>query len=161
MKIYELVHMHGAETLADGRFHYGDCAMLGCFSSAERVAAAIEKYRSIPGFCDYPNGFVVFAHEVEEHAVLVYLANVYIHDAEYEFEYSRNLIRILLNNCTDTIRKHSWNLGVFKNEGDARLAVEVFRQDNSTWWEVDGLIVEWSVDQYTLDEMNCIDGFEY
>ena len=70
MKIYELVHMHGAETLADGRFHYGDCAMLGCFSSAERVAAAIEKYRSIPGFCDYPNGFVVFAHEVEEHAVL-------------------------------------------------------------------------------------------
>lgn len=59
MKIYELVHMHGAETLADGRFHYGDCAMLGCFSSAERVAAAIEKYRSIPGFCDYPNGFVV------------------------------------------------------------------------------------------------------
>lgn len=83
MKIYELVHMHGAETLADGRFHYGDCAMLGCFSSAERVAAAIEKYRSIPGFCDYPNGFVVFAHEVEEHAVLVYLANVYIHDAEY------------------------------------------------------------------------------
>lgn len=65
--------------------------MLGCFSSAERVAAAIEKYRSIPGFCDYPNGFVVFAHEVEEHAVLVYLANVYIHDAEYEFEYSRNL----------------------------------------------------------------------
>lgn len=74
MKIYELVHMHGAETLADGRFHYGDCAMLGCFSSAERVAAAIEKYRSIPGFCDYPNGFVVFAHEVEEHAVLVYLA---------------------------------------------------------------------------------------
>ena len=128
MKIYELVHMHGAETLADGRFHYGDCAMLGCFSSAERVAAAIEKYRSIPGFCDYPNGFVVFAHEVEEHAVLVYLANVYIHDAEYEFEYSRNL-------------------GVFKNEGDARLAVEVFRQDNSTWWEVDGLIVEWSVFQ--------------
>ena len=107
MKIYELVHMHGAETLADGRFHYGDCAMLGCFSSAERVAAAIEKYRSIPGFCDYPNGFVVFAHEVEEHAVLV------------------------------------------------------FRQDNSTRWEVDGLIVEWSVDQYTLDEMNCTDGFEY
>jgi len=50
---------------------------------------------------------------------------------EYEFEYSQNL-------------------GVFKNEGDARLAVEVFRQDNSTWWEVDGLIVEWSVDQYTL-----------
>ena len=142
MKIYELVHMHGAETLADGRFHSGDCAMLGCFSSAERVAAAIEKYRSIPGFCDYPNGFVVFAHEVEEHAVLVYLANVYIHDAEYEFEYSRNL-------------------GVFKNEGDARLAVEVFRQDNSTRWEADGLIVEWSVDQYTLDEMNCADGFEY
>lgn len=142
MKIYELVHMHGAETLADGRFHYGDCAMLGCFSSAERVAAAIEKYRCIPGFCDYPNGFVVFAHEVEEHAVLVYLANVYIHDAEYEFEYSRNL-------------------GVFKNEGDARLAVEVFRQDNSTRWEVDGLIVEWSVGQYTLDEMNCTDGFEY
>ena len=112
-----LLALIGAETLADGRFHYGDCAMLGCFSSAERVAAAIEKYRSIPGFCDYPNGFVVFAHEVEEHAVLVYLANVYIHDAEYEFEYSRNL-------------------GVFKNEGDARLAVEVFRQDNSTWWGV-------------------------
>ena len=141
MKIYELVHMHGAETLADGRFHYGDCAMLGCFSSAERVAAAIEKYRSIPGFCDYPNGFVVFAHEVEEHAVLVYQPM-----------------------STFTMRNMNLNIAgtsvYLKNEGDARLAVEVFRQDNSTWWEVDGLIV-WSVDQYTLDEMNCIDGFEY
>ena len=28
--VYELVHMHGAETLADGRF-LQDCAMLGCF----------------------------------------------------------------------------------------------------------------------------------
>lgn len=143
MKIYELVHMHGAETLADGRFilrGLRDARL--AFRRRSGWQQQSEKYRSIPGFCDYPNGFVVFAHEVEEHAVLVYLANVYIHDAEYEFEYSQNL-------------------GVFKNEGDARLAVEVFRQDNSTWWEVDGLIVEWSVDQYTLDEMNCIDGFEY
>ena len=114
-----------------------------CSAAFRRRSGWQQQSKSIiPGFCDYPNGFVVFAHEVEEHAVLVYLANVYIHDAEYEFEYSQNL-------------------GVFKNEGDARLAVEVFRQDNSTWWEVDGLIVEWSVDQYTLDEMNCIDGFEY
>lgn len=138
MKIYELMHMHRAETLPDGRFHYGDCAMLGCFSSPERAAAAIEKYRGIPGFRDYPNGFVVFAHEVEAHAACIYLADVYIHDAEYGFEYSRNL-------------------GIFQNEGDARFAVEAFRQDNSMQWEADGLIVEQSVDQYTLDEMCCTD----
>ena len=142
MSIYELVHMHKAETLADGRFHYGDWTMLGCFSSVERVAAAIEKYRGIPGFRDYPNGFVVFAHEVEAHAACVYLANVYIHDAEYEFEYSRNL-------------------GVLQNEGDAQRAVAAFRQDNSMQWEADGLIAEWSVDQYILDEMHCTDGFDY
>lgn len=142
MRIYELVHMHKAETLADGRFHYGDCAMLGCFSSVERVAAAIEKYRSISGFRDYPNGFVVFAHEVEAYAARVYLANVYIHDAKYEFEYSRNL-------------------GIFQNEGDAQLAVAAFRQDNSMQWEADGLLVEWSVDQYALDERLCTEGFDY
>ena len=111
-------------------------------ASTTGIARCSAAFRRRSGWQQQSKSIAAFPAFVEEHAVLVYLANVYIHDAEYEFEYSQNL-------------------GVFKNEGDARLAVEVFRQDNSTRWEVDGLIVEWSVDQYTLDEMNCIDGFEY
>ena len=48
------------------------------------MAATIENIAAF-GFVIIPTD-LSFLHEVEEHAVLVYLANVYIHDAEYEFE---------------------------------------------------------------------------
>lgn len=55
------------------------------------VASSIERYRHIAGFRDYPNGFTVFEHEIEGDAMTVYVASYFIHDEEYEFEYSRNL----------------------------------------------------------------------
>lgn len=142
MKIYELMHMHGAEALSDDRFHYGDIAMLGFFTSPEAISASIKQYRNIAGFRDYPNGFVVFEHEIEGDAAEVYVASFYIHDEEYEFEYSRNL-------------------GVFICESDAYHAIDTFRQNNLTNWSNDKLEAEINVDKYVLDEMNCIYGFDF
>ena len=42
MKIYELVHMHRAEVLSDGRFHCGDIAILGFFKSLDEVSKKIK-----------------------------------------------------------------------------------------------------------------------
>lgn len=142
MKIYELMHMHGAEELPDDRFHYGDISSLGFFTSTEKVASSIGHYRNIAGFRDYPNGFTVFEHEVEGEATVVYVASYYIHDEEYEFEYSRNL-------------------GIFISECDARRAIETFRMNNSANWSIDKLEVELNVDKYILDEMYCIHGFDF
>lgn len=142
MKIYELIHVHGAEMLSDDRFHYGEMSILGYFTSREMVASSIERYRHIAGFRDLPNGFTVFEHEIEGDAMTVYVASYYIHDEEYEFEYSRNL-------------------GVFISESDARRAIETFRMNNSANWSIDKLEVELNVDKYILDKMYCIHGFDF
>lgn len=142
MKIYELVHMHRAEVLSDGRFHCGDIAILGFFKSLDEVSTTIKFYKNIEGFRNYPNGFVVFEHEIEGDEASIYVAFFYMHDEEYEFEYSRDL-------------------GIFTCENDACHAIKNFRQNNLINWDNDKLVAESGVDKYVLGEMNCTDGFEF
>ena len=142
MKIYELVHMHRAEVLSDGRFHCGDIAILGFFKSLDEVSTTIKFYKNIEGFRNYPNGFVVFEHEIEGDEASIYVAFFYMHDEEYEFEYSRDL-------------------GIFTCESDACQAIKNFRQNNLINWDNDKLVAESGVDKYVLGEMNCTDGFEF
>ena len=142
MKIYELVHMHRAEVLSDGRFHCGDIAILGFFKSLDEVSTTIKFYKNIEGFRNYPNGFVVFQHEIEGDEASIYVAFFYMHDEEYEFEYSRDL-------------------GIFTCESDACHAIKNFRQNNLINWDNDKLVAESGVDKYVLGEMNCTDGFEF
>ena len=142
MKIYELVPMHRAEVLSDGRFHCGDIAILGFFKSLDEVSTTIKFYKNIEGFRNYPNGFVVFEHEIEGDEASIYVAFFYMHDEEYEFEYSRDL-------------------GIFTCESDACHAIKNFRQNNLINWDNDKLVAESGVDKYVLGEMNCTDGFEF
>ena len=142
MKIYDLVHMHRAEVLSDGRFHCGDIAILGFFKSLDEVSTTIKFYKNIEGFRNYPNGFVVFEHEIEGDEASIYVAFFYMHDEEYEFEYSRDL-------------------GIFTCESDACHAIKNFRQNNLINWDNDKLVAESGVDKYVLGEMNCTDGFEF
>lgn len=142
MKIYELVHMHRAEVLSDGRFHCGDIAILGFFKSLDEVSTTIKFYKNIEGFRNYPNGFVVFEHEIEGDEASIYVAFFYMHDEEYEFEYSRDL-------------------GIFTCESDACHAIKNFRQNNLINWDNDKLVAESGVDKYVLGEMNCTDGYEF
>ena len=142
MKIYELVHMPRAEVLSDGRFHCGDIAILGFFKSLDEVSTTIKFYKNIEGFRNYPNGFVVFEHEIEGDEASIYVAFFYMHDEEYEFEYSRDL-------------------GIFTCESDACHAIKNFRQNNLINWDNDKLVAESGVDKYVLGEMNCTDGFEF
>lgn len=142
MKIYELVHMHRAEVLSDGRFHCGDIAILGFFKSLDEVSTTTKFYKNIEGFRNYPNGFVVFEHEIEGDEASIYVAFFYMHDEEYEFEYSRDL-------------------GIFTCESDACHAIKNFRQNNLINWDNDKLVAESGVDKYVLGEMNCTDGFEF
>lgn len=142
MKIYELVHMHRAEVLSDGRFHCGDIAILGFFKSLDEVSTTIKFYKNIEGFRNYPNGFVVFEHEIEGDEASIYVAFFYMHDEEYEFEYSRDL-------------------GIFTCESDACHAIKNFQQNNLINWDNDKLVAESGVDKYVLGEMNCTDGFEF
>ena len=142
MKIYELVHMHRAEVLSDGRFHCGDIAILGFFKSLDEVSTTIKFYKNIEGFRNYPNGFVVFEHEIEGDEASIYVAFFYMHDEEYEFEYSRDL-------------------GIFTCESDACHAIKNFRQNTLINWDNDKLVAESGVDKYVLGEMNCTDGFEF
>ena len=128
--------------LSDGRFHCGDIAILGFFKSLDEVSTTIKFYKNIEGFRNYPNGFVVFEHEIEGDEASIYVAFFYMHDEEYEFEYSRDL-------------------GIFTCESDACHAIKNFRQNNLINWDNDKLVAESGVDKYVLGEMNCTDGFEF
>ena len=43
-----------------------DVKVIGLYSSPSLAAAAIERLRTQPGFCDYPDGFTIDAYELNE-----------------------------------------------------------------------------------------------
>lgn len=53
MDVFILHHVH---TFEDGN---EDVKLIGVYSSHESAAAAIERLRQQPGFCDAPEGFII------------------------------------------------------------------------------------------------------
>ena len=125
MKVYELQHVH-----------FGEIKMLGFFSNMKKCADAIEKSREREEFRDFPTGFVTFERTVPD-CRAVYLAAVYIHDEDCEFEYTHEI-------------------GLFSKEFDATNAAQSFIERNRGRLESDeteGLCIELLIDTYKLDEM--------
>lgn len=103
-----------------------------------------KKYRSISGFAHYPNGFCVVEHavigETDCDYEAVYLAEVYIHDNQYEFE-------------------RDFCLGVFANRASAEKRMSVFQKNNVQFIGKSGLCVECMVSRYELNKMEWREGF--
>ena len=62
-KCYQMV-VFTAETLQS----------LAFFKSLDEVSTTIKFYKNIEGFRNYPNGFVVFEHEIEGDEASIYVA---------------------------------------------------------------------------------------
>lgn len=139
MTIYCLLHYYGPTEST-----YGDVAALGCYTDLATIAEVEKKYRSISGFAHYPNGFCVVEHavigETDCDYEAVYLAEVYIHDNQYEFE-------------------RDFCLGVFANRASAEKRMSVFQKNNVQFIGKSGLCVECMVSRYELNKMEWREGF--
>ena len=141
MVIYRLMHSYaGTETI------YGDEFALGCYSDLDIIKKTIDIYRTIEGFSQFPNGFYVFEYTVNGESdcgnEFVYVAEVYIHDEDYDFE------RV---NC----------LGVFGNNADAEQCISNFQNQNEGFINSTDLVVECTAEKYKIDEMGWKEGFNF
>ena len=110
MAIYILRHF-----CAESENALGGVKMLGCYSDLTNIKIAIKKYNRICGFSMYPHGFCwhkcIALGNVDQECDHVYLAEVYMHDKKYEFEYDELL-------------------GVFWKSADAESCLSEFKSDN-------------------------------
>lgn len=51
--------------LLDG-FERDDCKLIGVYSDREEAERAIERAKLLPGFCDYPQMFLIGKHKLNE-----------------------------------------------------------------------------------------------
>lgn len=47
-------------------FDFEDCSLIGTYSTRERAEASIARARTLPGFSDHPEGFVIDAYALDE-----------------------------------------------------------------------------------------------
>lgn len=60
MIVYKLYHIR---TRPDGE---DDEKLIGIYTTEEKAKAAIERVKGAPGFRDYPDGFEIFEHRLDE-----------------------------------------------------------------------------------------------
>ena len=86
MTLYKLIHLHDIDD-----YIVPDVKNLGFFSSMRNVEDAIAFFASLPGFCHYPNGFIVTEHSLEyarmSKTPYVYEVCISIHDKNWDYEY--------------------------------------------------------------------------
>lgn len=128
MKVYELQHIAADEVRT-----------LGFFSGVKKRDEAIEKYKKLEGFKDYPLSFITFERNMYD-GKTVYLVQVFIRNEERDFEYSHSI-------------------GAFARESDAENAAQTFIDRNRGNLEDEELAVELGIDTYKLDDMQYKDGF--
>ena len=128
MKVYELQHIAADEVRT-----------LGFFSGVKKRDEAIEKYRKLEGFKDYPLSFITFERNMYD-GKAVYSLQVFIRSEEQDFEYSHVI-------------------GVYAREADADNAAQSFIDRNRGNLEDEELAVELGIDTYKLDEMQYKCGF--
>ena len=114
------------------------------FNDLTNIKIAIKKYNRICGFSMYPHGFCwhkcIALGNVDQECDHVYLAEVYMHDKKYEFEYDELL-------------------GVFWKSADAESCLSEFKSDNYDIIENGEFEIECTVSRYVINEMQWRYGF--
>lgn len=138
MVVYELTHIF---------FRYeGDMVYspksLGLYSSYESAEQAIRHYRTLPGFCENPDGF-----SCRERTVLgnvtggtIFEAIVYLHSENYEFE-------------------AEMELGLYGAEADAQGKVEKYCAENAPLVNSADIVAEKIVNPRIVDKLEWSEGF--
>ncbi|MFT9077050.1 hypothetical protein [Ethanoligenens sp.] len=62
MIVYQLMH----KVIIESNENVYSGSLIGFYSSRKKAEETIKKYKSIEGFKDYPNGFIIEEYEVDD-----------------------------------------------------------------------------------------------
>ena len=139
MTVFELLHTY---YVYKGVVHYS-LRTLGFFRTLTDANKAIAYLRTIIGYRDAPNGFVVRRRMIlgEVSCNTIFEALVYSHSHDYEnYEYTAEL-------------------GLFGSEIAAKNALDIYRKDNRDYYNTVSLEIEEIVNTYQIDSLYCKEGF--
>ena len=138
MLVYRLRHIY------DNSEYDLACPMtLGYFSNVQKANEAIEYYRSIEGYRNYPNGFIIEECNVRTKKELTKLYEAY-------FSFSDG----------EDIYEHTDEIGVFDTKREALLAVNRFKALNQKLIMDSVLTKEIDVFEYEIDKKYALDAFD-
>ena len=90
MTLYRLIHIHDIDD-----YIVPDIKSLGYYTNIENIEDAIAFFVTLPGFCDYPHGFIVSEHELsyfrKNNPLHVYELCFSVHDKNWDYEYENIL----------------------------------------------------------------------
>ena len=138
MLVYRLRHIYD-----NSEYDLACPITLGYFSNIQIVNEAIEYYRSIDGYRDYPNGFIIEECNVGTKKELPKLYEAY-------FSFSDG----------EDIYEYVDEIGVFDTKREALLAVKHFKTLNQELIMESILTKEISVFEYEIDMKYALDAFE-
>ena len=138
MLVYRLRHIYD-----NSEYDLACPITLGYFSNIQMVNEAIEYYRSIDGYRNYPNGFIIEECNVGEKKELSKLYEAY-------FSFSDG----------EKIYEHADEIGVFDTKREALLALNRFKALNQELILDSILTKEIDVFEYELDMKYALDAFE-
>lgn len=139
MFVYELTHIHANTGNGDTYDQKG----LGLYTNYSSVCEAIDFFKTLPGFRDYPEGFILRRREVfGVYAGVAYEAIVCFYTEDYEVEYSLEL-------------------GLFGREQDAQKAIDVFCSENASLFREGLGKAETILNCCVLNRREWSDGYDY
>ena len=138
MTVYELTHLFYRvqdQVVLSPKF-------LGLYPSPESARAAIAHYNSCPGFRNNQDGYSIAARSVVGDVVdgIVYEAQVYFHDPDYETE-------------------HTVELGYYGTREQARQALTAYCDQNTALLRAEGLEAEKLLNRCIIGKMEWTEGF--
>ena len=130
MRIFEVIHVHD---VADDDIP--DIKSLGYFSKYENACAVINHRKTVVGFEDYPNGFIIIPHDIDEEVKNIYVLWLAVHDEEYQYDFERTI-------------------GLYTSMEAAEKAKQEFCKFNASHILKCKLVVEVNIDEATIDADN-------
>ena len=145
MKVYFLSHSREIEPGVTSSIH------IGIYSSMSIVDVAIEKYKSITGFKDYPNGFIVEEYEVISQNNKEILPGQLVYFLQHEYSVEENGV----------IYDYSTNINIFENYDDAKRVMQEMIKESVCPKSPDGIYAPdgFNIDKCIVDKDNWAEGF--
>ena len=135
-------------------FEYEPCCekVIGIYTSKERAEEEAEVYKSLPGFRDFSNGFVIKRYElIRRDYDSTVNAEVYFLQHEYSVT------------CQEEVFDISTDIGIFQNKEDANCAMTQLKNNIVFLNRGEGLYSDDSgfcISMYHLNESDWIEGFD-
>lgn len=124
--------------------------IIGIYDSKERAVDQVKYYKSIPGFRDYLDGFVIKRFELFVQGIISTVSKVYLLQHEYSVT------------CNEEVFDISTDIGVFYSKEDANIVMSQLKNNIMYLNKSDGLYSDncgFYISEYRLNNNYWVEGF--